>query len=240
MTVTTYRILGIIPARGGSKSIPGKNIFPLAGKPLVAYTIEVGLQAQTTDRLIVSTDDERIADVARRYGAEVPFMRPTELAQDDTPGIAPILHAVRWLEEHEKYQPDFVMCLQPTSPLRTAGDIDAAVELILQRNAAVVVSVTPVDYHPYWMKRLDAEGRIRDFITLDHPMTRRQDLPQVYALNGAIYLARREVLLEQESWYTDETYAYVMPPERSLDIDTSWDLYLTDLILRTRTSNEPH
>jgi CMP-N,N'-diacetyllegionaminic acid synthase len=234
----SLQVVGIIPARGGSKGIPRKNITLLAGKPLIAWTIQAVQLSLQMNRVIVSTEDEEIARIAKQHGAEVPFLRPTELAQDDTPGIAPILHAVKWLEQNEGYLPDLIMCLQPTSPLRSFEDIDAAIELAAQKNADAVVSVMPVDHHPDWMQCVDTDGRLRDFSTHDHPATRRQDLPPVYALNGAIYLGRRTVLLEQESWYTDKTYAYVMPPERSLDIDTQWHLRLADLILKDKMKHE--
>jgi CMP-N,N'-diacetyllegionaminic acid synthase len=126
------------------------------------------------------------------------------------------------------------MCLQPTSPLRLASDIDAAVSLALQKNADAVVSLMPVPQHPYWMKHIDPTGHFHDFMALEVPVTRRQDLPPVYALNGAIYLAQRHVLLQRQSWYGDNTYAYVMPPERSLDIDTPWDMHVANLLLQDR------
>jgi N-acylneuraminate cytidylyltransferase/CMP-N,N'-diacetyllegionaminic acid synthase len=231
-------VLGIIPARSGSKSIPRKNIAIVAGKPLIAHTIQAALDAKHIDRVIVSTDSQEIADMARSFGAEVPFLRPPELAQDDTPGIEPILHAVRWLNDNDDYHPHYVMVLQPTSPLRTAEDIKAAVQLAQKQQADSVVSVCPAHQHPYWMKRITDDGRLVDFLSLERTYTTRQDLPPAYALNGAIYLVRCEVLLEHKTFYTDHTYAYVMSPERSLDIDTSWDLYLADLILKERMKRE--
>jgi CMP-N,N'-diacetyllegionaminic acid synthase len=210
----------------------------LAGKPLIAHTIQAALDAKLIDRVIVSTDSQEIADVARSFGAEVPFLRQPELAQDDTPGIEPILHAVRWLDDNDDYHPDYVMVLQPTSPLRTGKDIDAAVRLARKQQADSVVSVCPVHEHPYWMKRITDDGRLVDFLSSGCTYTTRQDLPPVYALNGAIYLVRREVLLEHKAFYTDHSYAYIMPPERSLDIDTPWDLYLAGLILREGMKHE--
>ena len=234
----SLQVVAIIPARGGSKGIPHKNITLLAGKPLIAWTIQAAQSSLRMNRIIVSTDDNEIALIAKQNGAEVPFMRPAELAEDDTPGMAPILHAVKWLEKNEGYLPDLVMCLQPTSPLRSSEDIDAAIELAVQKNADAVVSVMPVDHHPDWMRCVDTDGRLSDFCTTERPATRRQDLPPVYALNGAIYLGCRKVLLEQESWYTDKTFAYIMPPERSLDIDTQWHLRLADLILKDKMNHE--
>jgi len=231
-------ILSIIPARGGSKSIPLKNIQLVAGKPLIAWTIESALRCPLLSKIVVSTDDLQIANIALDSGAEVPFLRPPELAQDNTPGIDPILHAIRWLDEHDGYRPDYVMVLQPTSPLRETQDIEAAIQLAIKKQADSIVSVSQVAHHPYWTKTVLADGRLTDFLSLDHAYVRRQDLPPVYALNGAIYLARRDVLLERQTWYTDHTYAYIMPPERSLDIDTPWDLYLADSILKDRRLHE--
>lgn len=228
------RVLAVVPARGGSKSIPRKNLAPLAGRPMIVYTIEPAIAANCISRLVVTTDSPEIAEVARNHGAEVPFLRPIELARDDTPGIDPILHAVRWLEEHEGYRADYVMVLQPTSPFRTPEDIRGALRLAEARRADAVVTVSLADHHPYWMKRLDESGRLQSFISLDRPYTRRQDMPPAYALNGAIYLARWAALLSKRTFYTENTYAYVMPQERSLDVDSPWDLYLADLVMRHR------
>lgn len=233
-----YNLLAVIPARGGSRSVPRKNIAPVAGKPLIAWTIRAAQRSQSISRLIVSTDDEQIAHTARQYGAEVPFLRPTELARADTPGVDPIVHAVEWLHQHEHYQPEYVMVLQPTSPLRTAEDIDAAVQLATERNADSVVSVTTTRHHPYWMKRVAEDGSLHNFVAQDRAYTRRQDLPSAYALNGALYLARREVLLVQRSFYANQTYGYIMPPERSHDVDTPWDLHIVQLVLQDRQAHE--
>ena len=165
-------------------------------------------------------------------------MRPADLAQDHTSGIEPVLHATQWLADNEGYPPDMIMLLQPTSPLRVPEDIDRAIELIHEKSADAIVSVTPAEAHPYWMKQIDGSGRMTDFIKLEQPIDRRQDLPEVYVLNGAIYLARYEVLVEQKTFFTDNTLSLVMPVERSLDVDTPWDLYLADLILRDRLGHE--
>jgi CMP-N,N'-diacetyllegionaminic acid synthase len=227
-------VLAVIPARGGSKAIPRKNLAALAGKPLIVWTIEAARASQCLSRVVVSTDDPEIADVAAASGAGVPFIRPAELAQDETPAIEPILHAVDWLNKHEGYRPDFVMILQPTSPLRQAEDIDAAVRLAHEQKADAVVSVSPAHKHPFWMKRVTEDGRLENFFEQPKEYVRRQDLPPAYELNGAIYLVQRELLIKSKTFYTDRTFAYVMPHERAVDVDDSWDLYLADLILRNR------
>jgi N-acylneuraminate cytidylyltransferase/CMP-N,N'-diacetyllegionaminic acid synthase len=181
--------------------------------------------------LIVSTDDEEIAEVSVKWGAEVPFMRPIELATDDSPHIAVVRHAVDWLAETEEIYPDYIMTLQPTSPLRNSNDIDAAIRIARDCNAPAVVSVCETHHHPYLSRSISDDGELIDFFQTELAYPRRQDLPPAYALNGAIYLNHRESLIQDQTFIPDLTYAYVMPPERSLDIDTSWDLYLAGLIL---------
>lgn len=231
-------VVGLIVARGGSKTIPGKNIAPVAGKPLMAWTIEAARASQSLTRVVVSTDEQIYADVARSFGADVPFIRPRELAQDDSDREDVILHALQWLEDHERYCPDYLMLLQPTSPLRTAEDIDAAVAMARHLDAEAVVSVTKAPSHPYLAMSLAEDGRLTDFMPKPTGYLRRQSFPPAYALNGAVFLARRAVLLTRRSFYTDRTYAYVMPAERSLDVDTSWDLHLADLVLRATHGGE--
>jgi CMP-N,N'-diacetyllegionaminic acid synthase len=225
-------IIGLITARGGSKGVPRKNVLPLAGKPLIAWTIETALQSDALSRVILSTDDSEIAKVGRHWEAEVPFMRPIELSQDNSPSMGAVLHAVNWLAEHEDYRPEYVMLLQPTSPLLIPEDIQKAIQIFQDKQADSVVSVTAIHQHPYWTKTISPDGRLVDFFSTERSFTKRQDLPAAYALNGAIYLARRDVLLERSSFYGKNTLAYVMPPERSLDIDTPWEFHLAELILK--------
>jgi CMP-N-acetylneuraminic acid synthetase len=235
--------LAIITARGGSKGLPGKNIKLMAGKPMIVWTIEAARQAQSVARVCVSTDDAAIASVSRDWGAEVPFLRPVELARDDTPGIAPVLHAVKWMEEHEGFRPDYVMLLQPTSPLRTAQDITSATELAESKGGDSVVSVSEVKHHPCWAMKIQEDGALSNFLGLDlaevqRKYPRRQDLPAAYAENGAIYLTQRSVLLETQSFYGRRLLGYVMPAERSLDIDSKWDFDLADSILSARGKHD--
>ena len=211
-------LLAIIPARGGSKGIPRKNIKPLAGKPLIGWSIDSAKQATCINRIIVSTEDEEIASVARELGADVPYMRPAELAVDETPGISPVWHAIEQLPEH-----DWVLLLQPTSPLRSAEDIDGIWQFCQERSAPSAVSVCEVGKHPYWMYQRNAAQRLEPFIKGRPNVTRRQDLPPAYALNGALYLARIDWLLEQQNFIGPETLGYIMPPERSVDLDTLQD-----------------
>lgn len=211
-------ILAIIPAREGSKGIPRKNIKPLMGKPLIGWTIDAAKRSSCIDRLIVSTEDEKIALVARELGADVPFMRPAELAADDTPGISPVLHTISQLPDYE-----WVLLLQPTSPLRTAEDIDGIWQFCRERGAPSAVSICEVGKHPYWMYQCNPTQRLEPFIKGRPNVTRRQDLPPAYALNGALYLARTDWLLEQQNFIGPETLGYIMPAERSVDLDTLQD-----------------
>jgi len=226
------RILAVITARGGSKGIPQKNIRALLDKPLIAYSIQAALQSRTLTKIIVSTDDETIADVSKQYGADVPFLRPKHLASDTATSLSVLQHAVRYLEEKENFPANIIVCLQPTSPLRSAEDIDQAVTLCLSSGADSVVSLCQVEHHPYWMKKVVA-GSVYPLMEIDdEKYPRRQDLPPVYQLNGAIYVTRRKVLLEEERLLGKHTLAYIMPQERSIDIDTPLDLKLAELIMK--------
>ena len=231
-------IIGLITARGGSKAIPRKNIRLLAGKPLIAWTIEAALASRGLSRLLVSTDDVEIATVARQWGAEVPFMRPAELARDDSPHIPVLIHAVEWLERVEGTTVDYLLLLQPTSPLRVGRDIDAAIELARAKNADSVISVREASTHPYFTRRITADGRLRDFVAKPDGYLRRQVLPPAYAWNGALFLVRRDILMQRQMLETEHTYAYTMPPERSLEIDTPWEWRLAELML-SASDNEP-
>lgn len=219
----------LIPARGGSKGIPRKNIKPIAGKPLIAWSIEAAYRSRMFDSVVVSTEDEEIAEVARQCGAQVPFLRPPELAQDDTPGIDPVLHALEQLPEFES-----VLLLQPTSPLRTTEDIDACIGLAQGMQVPSVVSVSEPEKHPYWMYRLDADQRLQPLIDVP-PIACRQELPSIYAMNGALYYSRADRLRQHRTFITDETVAYIMPPERSVDLDNLLDWKLAELLLKEHT-----
>lgn len=222
--------MGVVTARAGSKGIPGKNLKPLAGRPLLAYTIEAAQQAGVFDRLILSTDDERAAALAREMGCEVPFMRPASLAADETPHLPVMQHAVSWLRDHQQYRPDWVMILMPTSPLRRASDIRAAVALALRSGADSVVSVDklPAHLNPMRAVTIDDDGWARLYIggePLKRRPVRRQDVRPAWILNGAIYLFRTALLFDaiEPSLYGDKVAAYVMEAPFSLNIDTPED-----------------
>lgn len=223
------KVLGVITARGGSKGLPGKNLKPLAGKPLIAYTIDAAAASNALDRVILSTDDVAIAAVCRGLGCDVPFMRPAELAQDDTPHLPVIQHAVRWMDEHAGYRPDAVMILQPTSPLRAPADIAAAVSLLEQSGAdsALSVSEIPAHAHPLRALRVDDTGAATLFVTgegVRHRINRRQDLPAAWVMNGAIYICRTRVLFaDAPSLYGDRVVVHRMPASRGLSIDDARD-----------------
>ena len=223
------KVLGIITARGGSKGVPGKNLKALAGKPLIAYTIAAAAASGALDRVILSTDDEAIAEAGRALGCEVPFLRPAALAQDDTPHLPVIQHAVRWMEQHAGYRPDAVMILQPTSPLREAADIRAAVDLLEQSGAdsALSVSELPAHAHPMRAIRVDDTGAAVLFVTgegVRHRINRRQDLPAAWVMNGAIYICRTSVLFaDPPSLYGDRVVMHRMPAPRGLSIDDAHD-----------------
>jgi CMP-N,N'-diacetyllegionaminic acid synthase len=225
------KVLGVITARGGSKGIPGKNLKLLAGKPLIAYTLETAADSDVFDRLIVSTDDRAIADVARAYGCEVPFLRPPELAEDDTPHLPVMQHAVAWLRDQEAYKPDAVMILQPTSPLRRPEDIRDAVALLRQSGADSVLTVSEVSAHMHPMRtlRVAEDGAATLFVTgepVRRRINRRQDLPAAWVMNGAIYAFRTAVLFADEpSLYGDRTVALKMPAPYGISIDEpdDWD-----------------
>ncbi len=222
--------MGFIPARAGSKGVPGKNTKDLLGKPLIAYTIESALTSKVFDYLIVSTDCEDIARVAQEAGAETPFKRPAELATDTAKSMDALQHALTWCEEQGKHS-DWVMNLQPTSPLRNSEDIINACALMIQRRAGAVVSVCEADHHPWWSNTLPGDHCMEHFIRPEILNVNRQSLPKYYRLNGAVYLAEWDLLRQQKSWYGKNTYAYIMPKERSVDIDTALDFAWAELLL---------
>lgn len=218
----------LIPARGGSKGLPGKNTRPFLGKPLVARAIEAAHCSLVVGRIVVSTDDAETARIAKDFGAEVPFLRPAELAGDISPVLAAALHALDWLEENEGWKADWLLLLQPTSPLRTADDIRRAFEILRSGDADAVVSVTEAKAHPFWVKSLDPQGYLRPFVEGQTDPARRQDLPPAFALNGMIYLVRTSALREEGEFCPKRTLPLIIPPARAFDIDSEQDFLIAE------------
>jgi CMP-N-acetylneuraminic acid synthetase len=236
----TERVLAVIPARGGSKGVPRKNIRPLCGKPLIAHTIEAALDAGSVlYRTIVSTEDPEIAGVARRHGAEVPFLRPAELAGDEVATLPVLQHAVRFVEEQDQVNMDWVLLLQPTAPFRSVADIRAVIDLTAAGDFDSIISVVQVfAEHPILMKRI-VDNRLLPYCLEEKEGTRRQDYqPSAYMRNGAIYLTRRNVLMEKDSIWGQIILPYVMPAERSLNIDSEQNLKLGEVLMQARKNAE--
>ncbi len=235
------RVLGIITARGGSKGIPRKNSVLLLGKPLLAYTAEAARAARRLDRVVLSTEDEAIARIGSEWGLETPFLRPAELARDDTPTIPVLQDVVRRLEsDGDRY--DAVFTLQPTSPLRRPEDIDGAVELLEQTGADSVISFVEVgDWHAARMKYVQEDGRV-----VDPPFAEafegqpRQTLPKLYLREGSVYLTRRNVLMEGNSLKGNDCRAWIVPEERAWGIDTPFDLFVAEQILKAHAAQGAH
>ena len=226
--INEQKVLGIVTARGGSKGIPQKNICQAAGKPLIAWTIQAAKASNCLDRVILSSDDDAIIEVAKTFGCEVPFKRAPQLAQDDTPSIDVILDALVHCDGYE-----WVVLLQPTSPLRTSADIDEAIQKCVALAAPACVSVCKAEQSPFWMFTLQ-DSRIQPVI--DIPLiTRRQEMPNVYVLNGAIYIAKTDWLRQERTFISKDTVAFEMPVDRSLDIDEESDLDIfVSLLIKQR------
>jgi CMP-N,N'-diacetyllegionaminic acid synthase len=226
------RILGLVPARGGSKGVPRKNARHLGGKPLVQYTLETALAAGQLSRVVVSTDDPEIAEIARRNGAEVPFMRPAHLAADETAMLPVVQHALRELENRgDRFEA--VCLLQPSHPFREPEEIAACIELLEQSDADAVVTVlpVPVEYHPCWMYFADSSGLLRLSTGADAPISRRQDLPAAFHRDGSVYLTRRDVVMESNSLYGRRLLGYVVNRGRRINIDTPEDWAAAERLL---------
>ena len=211
-----FTVLAVVGARGGSKRIPGKNLRLVAGRPLIEWTLDVAKRAPAISRTILSTDDDDIAALGLSMGVEVPFRRPPELSGDEATSEAFVIHALDWLEAHENYRPDAVILLQPTSPLRAVSDVEGALALFQTRNAEFVCSVAPFHGSASWLRTIAGDGRLCR--TAAGP-----DATPTYILNGAIYIARPEALRSRGRFDAGDMFAYVMPRERSLDIDEEWD-----------------
>lgn len=229
------KVLGLIPARGGSKGVPRKNIKLVAGKPLLQYTAEAALAAKLLSRVILSTEDEEIAEVGRRCGLEVPFLRPADLANDETPTLPVVQHAVSWLElRGERF--DAICLLQPTNPLRGPKEIDACIELLDTADADSVVTVLPVpaEHNPHWVYFSDEQNLLRLSTGEVAPIARRQDLPRAFHREGSIYLTRRDVVMEENSLYGKRVLGYELDSARSVNIDSLEDWERATALLSQR------
>lgn len=219
------RVIAVITARGGSKGLPGKNIRPFAGRPLIAWSVAQARSSRYIDRVVVTSDDQAIIAAAVEAGAEAPFVRPAELSGDHAASVPVVLHAIDELRETA----DLVVLLQPTSPLRRVADIDGALRTCLDAGAPTCIGVCEPAKSPWWMFRKDDQGRLTRL--MGPAATRRQDLPTVWAANGAVYVARIPWLRQAASFVGEGTIGWEMPPERSVDIDTEMDFRLAELLV---------
>ena len=230
--------LAIVPARGGSKSIPRKNIIDLNGKPLIAYALSAIKSSSSVWRVIVSTEDAEIAEVAKKYGAEVPFVRPKELAEDATPGLPVLEHAIKWLEENENYKPDYVLAVQPTSPFVTSDQIDKLFNLVINKNADSGITMVDVPrfYHPYHLRKLNQEGLVEFYneeMHYKHPA--RQLDSKLYA-HGNMWWFRRDVFLKEKKAETGKRVGLEIDHASAFDINEPADLEMASYILKMKQS----
>lgn len=227
-------MLAVIPARGGSKGVPGKNIKLLNGKPLIAYTIETAICSGVFDRIVVSTDSEEIAETAKQYHAEIPFLRPCDLSGDAVSSDDVILHALEFLENQgEKY--NYVCKLQPTSPLRSACHIKEAYDYLMCNNYNYVVSVCECEHSPRWSGQLDADNGMEHFIDEEYKRSIRQQIPHYYRLNGAIYMGKVKKFKMEKNFLGCDCHAYIMSQEDSIDIDSMLDFKIAEYIMKCRS-----
>lgn len=233
------RILAIIPARGGSKRLPGKNIKSLCGKPLIAWTIEAALTANVFDEIMVNTDDLEIANTAKKYGALIPFIRKSELASDTASSIDVVTNTLKYYNENKKLF-DIVVLLQPTSPLRSPKDIQNSLDLFMEKDASSVLTVCEVDHPVQWANSLDNTFSLDNFIREDVKGKRSQDLDIHYRLNGAIYVWSVKKLLKVKEAILFPSFAHIMPRERSVDIDEEVDFKIAEVLVKNSTQTNPY
>lgn len=226
-------ILAIIPARGGSKGLPRKNIKELNGIPLIGYTILSAINSKYVSRVVVTTDDEQIVKIAIEYGAEVPYLRPKELSKDSSSTIEAVLHLINYLQDKESYFPDYILLLQCTSPLRNTIHIDEAVDKLLNSNFEGIVSICEAEVNPYWTNVLVGD-KLEYFIKEGKEILGRQQLPKIYRINGAIFLVKIEALERENTFEVDNLTAYIMDEYSSIDIDNEIDFYMAEAILKMR------
>ena len=231
-------MIAIIPARGGSIGVPGKNIKEMNGKPLIWYTINVAKKSKFIDKIIVSTDDNEIAKIAKSYEVEVPFMRPKELARDDSIAIDNYIYTIDRLNKEFNYSIGEFIILQPTSPLRTSLDINNAIQIFIEKKADSVISVSEAIHPPIWSKTIDEKGILRDYFDIKIGNKNRQDIEKAYMPNGAIFIFKYLLIKEKYSYYSDKTYPYIMPLERSIDIDSKLDFKFAEYLMKKNARNK--
>ncbi|MGH4052855.1 MAG: cytidylyltransferase domain-containing protein [Clostridium sp.] len=224
------KFLAIIPARAGSKGIPNKNIIDICGKPLIAYTIDAGKKSKYIDEIIVSTDSEIIKGIAQQYGAKVPFLRPNALSNDKAKSIDVVIHAIEYYK-NKNITFDYIILLQPTSPLRTFKNVDEAIEKLIKSNGASLVSVCKTQQNPIFMRSIQNE-KLKEVIRFEATSFRRQDLPDFYIFNGAIYINSYDMLIHQKKFVDADTMPYIMDKKSSVDIDTLLDVRLVEVIMK--------
>jgi CMP-N-acetylneuraminic acid synthetase len=235
--IDNKRLLAIIPARGGSKRLPRKNILYLSGKPVISWTIQAALKSKYIDRTIVSTNDIETANISKDYGADVPFLRPDSLATGTATSVDTILHSINAINDNY----DYILILQPTSPLRTYEHIDAAVELFLDKKADSIISVCEAEHPTKWINSLPSDLSMINFIHHTEQSKRSQDFIKEYIINGAIYLIRVDTFVKTMTFFPENSYAYIMDRESSIDIDTEYDLKLCEFNInnyRVQMNNE--
>lgn len=236
VTATLYgmyknkKILAIIPARGGSKRLPGKNIKKILGKPLIGYAIEAIKKSNYVDRIVVSTDDRKIAAISQRHGAETPFLRPAELASDTVPTLPAFQHAVKYFETNMGFRPDIVVIVQPTSPLVRSEDVDGAIEKMVKTKTNSCFTVCEISQRPEWMYYLD-NNKPRLFLPNRWENKRSQDLPKLGIINGSVYVVNYETLMKKNKVRDKNTSIYIVPKERSVDIDDLLDFELAEFLM---------
>ena len=231
--MTSHKVLGIIPARGGSKGIPKKNIYKINNKPLIAYTINEAKKSKFLKDVIVSTEDSEIEKISKKFHAQV-LKRPKKLSTDNTPTNSVIINVIKQLETKGDIEFDAIVLLQPTSPLRTVNDIDNSIKIFSKNKCDSVMSVTKVHHPPHWTYSINKKGTLTKFLKSKTRVFRRQDSPILYQLNGAILIATKEFFLKKKE-IGHNTIPYIMPQERSIDIDNFYDLKIASLILKNKS-----
>ena len=232
--ISNKKILGLITARSGSKGLPKKNIKPLLGKPLIAWSIDVGIKSNYIDDLVVSTDCHEMSRLAKKYEAEAPFIRPKELSTDSASSVDVILHAINWLEKRDRFY-DLVVLLEPTSPLRESKDIDRCLEIMQENNVRSIVSICKVEStHPMFLFRLNEKSKLDPYSGKTPNSLRRQDLETLYFLEGSVYCSEIDLLRTKRGFYHEETYGYIVPKWKSLEIDDEDDFLMVEALMKSR------